>query len=680
MSKDIKTQSLEKVLTMSNTDGVNFISEHNGKIYRTPFKEEYKVSNIEIDDVLLFHDVISNGEGTNKILGIEYGELLSPIIDPDENPVYTERLDTSSGYSVVPLEKGAIDPEDGDWLDWDDSNPYIRSAIYIPIVTNEEYNFSCASGTILRLRIMLCDSAKRIIRDKWNNGITNYKEININTAFSTTLTEAKYLMFDVEGNGDPSVELLIDKILPPKYEYLTVKKVRLLDDYSVTVSDTLESNTKQIEISHNKPSAESATYTFKAPTNRPLDTKIRLLNAGVKTSQFVDLRSIRDNDEEETVGRFEIGVRSFEEDTPIPEFVVGFANNVRGQLIHKFTIEPDAMPIKLTSKGIEFRLNNTNNNNAGSDELKTINFGELSTKVDSMYTSLIAHQLLVDQTLPEEVELVNIKATNVDYDSDDFPTVAEALDFLIANNNYLDVSVLQNQMNSLTNTMNTLNTEVDILDKTVGSKMAELNGIVKTYDANIKEAINKSEEAYNLASGLESRIATNETNIEQNTKDIASIRSDLDSAKITLSNKTKDLEDQMSSLMGGITYPKNRVLTYTNSENTYYVNTSGTAIASIPYNITLETIGIISFSTTIISNTDNVVTISFKVDGVEQNTKFKQTIKSGYNTISVNYSILPELMNQGDHAIQVVATCDTDTVLIDINSVYAILHLIEEID
>lgn len=678
MRKDIKTQSLSEVLTMTNTDSTNFISERNGKIYKTPFKEEYKVSNIEIDDVILFHDVISNEEGTNKILGIEYGELISPIIDPDNNPIYTERLAKDAGYSVIPLELGGIDPEDGDWLEWDSSAPYIRSAIYIPITPNEEYNFSCPSGTVLKLRVMLCDSAKRIIHDKWNNGVTNYKEINMNIPFSTTLTEARYLMFDVKSNADVSAEIRIDKILPPKYDYLTVHKVRMLDNYNVAITDSLEGNIKQLELSHDKPSSKIGIYALKAPTNRPLDVKLRLINAGVKTSQFVDIRSVRDNEEDSTRGRCEIGVRSFEKGTPVPEFAVGFANSINGDLIHKFIVDPDAMPIRLTSSGVQFRLNNAGNNTPGSNELKTINFGDMSTKVDKMYTSLIAHQLLVDQTLPEEVELVNIKAANVDYESDDFPTVAEALDFLIANNNYLDVTALENQMELLTGDMETLSKEVDILDKSVGSKIAELNGIVKTYESNINTAIDNSESALNIANELNDKVTTNETTIGTHTSDIASIKADLSATKESLSDKDRDLENQISDIRNNPNHPLNWMISKTNTGVTY-ISTNRTAIVGIPYSITYETVGVLDYTATIVSNMDNLITFKLVIDNIEQDITFKQTVRSGYNTVSMKFYIPSDVMEAGDHVVQIYATCDADTVIIDANSSNAILHLMQEV-
>lgn len=619
MTKVIKKQPLDKVLTMTNTAGSNLITERNGRIYRTPFKEEYIVSDIEKNDVLLFHDIISEDQGTDKILGIEYGELLSPIIDPDNNPIYTERLDTSLGYSIIPLEKGCIDPSDGEPLDWDESDPYIRSSIFIPIIANEEYNFSCPSGTVTRLRITLYDGNKRIITDEWNNGLSNYSEINLLNPFSTTLTEAKFLRFDIKGNGDPSVEIRIDASIEPQKEYLTVNKIRMIDDYQFNINDTLEGISKQFEISHDKPSAKINTVAFRAPVNNPLDVKMRLLNAGVNTSQFVDIRSVRDDEKVTTRGRCEIGIRAFGSTTPIPEFVLGFADSINGELIRKFVVMPDAIPMTLTNKGIVFRSTNIDNNNPDKSETTTINFFTLNNKIDKMYDSLVNSGLIEEGgggSGGSGGGSYALNASRIGYDSEDYPSVAEALDYLIANVGTVD----QDDMVATNITYNS--TEYPTVSEALDYLFAKVNDPSDV-----------------VAAGLPMDV--DDSNIP---------KEDRSSAVVTSMALLSDEEEGTDLVIG----------------------TDDTTISTIQYTITTQTSGFVSITLSAYANSNDTMTISYKMDDALQTIKFKQTLISGYNTISIN---LPISVETGDHTIEIVAVCENNSATITADSCCTMISL-----
>lgn len=619
MTKVIKKQPLDKVLTMTNTAGSNLITERNGRIYRTPFKEEYIVSDIEKNDVLLFHDIISEDQGTDKILGIEYGELLSPIIDPDNNPIYTERLDTSLGYSIIPLEKGCIDPSDGEPLDWDENDPYIRSSIFIPIIANEEYNFSCPSGTVTRLRITLYDGNKRIITDEWNNGLSNYNEINLLNPFSTTLTEAKFLRFDIKGNGDPSVEIRIDASIEPQKEYLTVNKIRMIDDYQFNINDTLEGISKQFEISHDKPSAKINTVAFRAPVNNPLDVKMRLLNAGVNTSQFVDIRSVRDDEKVTTRGRCEIGIRAFGSTTPIPEFVLGFADSINGELIRKFVVMPDAIPMTLTNKGIVFRSTNIDNNNPDKSETTTINFFTLNNKIDKMYDSLVSSGLIDEGgggSGGSGGGSYALNASRIGYDSEDYPSVAEALDYLIANVGTVD----QDDMVATNITYNS--TEYPTVSEALDYLFAKVNDPSDV-----------------VAAGLPMDV--DDSNIP---------KEDRSSAVVTSMALLSDEEEGTDLVIG----------------------TDDTTISTIQYTITTQTSGFVSITLSAYANSNDTMTISYKMDDALQTIKFKQTLISGYNTISIN---LPISVETGDHTIEIVAVCENNSATITADSCCTMISL-----
>ena len=76
---------------------------------------------------------------------------------------------------------------------------------------------------------------------------------------------------------------------------------------------------------------------------------------------------------------------------------------------------------------------------------------------------------------------------------------------------------------------------------------------------------------------------------------------------------------------------------------------------------------------------DNLITFKLVIDNIEQDITFKQTVRSGYNTVSMKFYIPSDVMEAGDHVVQIYATCDADTVIIDANSSNAILHLMQEV-
>ena len=515
----VKTKPLNEVLIMTNTSDLNLVTERNGRIYRTPFKGEIQVTNIEKNDLILFQNV--NDDNSSKVASITYLDMIRPIIDPDNYHIYTERINPDLEYSIIPLEQGAIDPEDGDWLDYDYTNPYTRGSIYVPIYPNTDYKFECPSGKILKIRVFLCDSNKRIIHDKWFNGITNYQELSLSQIFNTVNPSAAYLMFDVKGNSSTDIEIRINTKLEPAKESVIFNKLRYLDDYETVVTDSLLGKSSQYEISHNTSKSSESILAIRSPQSSPLKSTLRLLNAGVKTSQFIDLSSVRDNEDKDTRGRFEIGIRSFESDTPVPDFVVGFADTINGDLIHKLTIDHDALPIRFTKSGVQFRINAYSNNTPSDNEVITINFKDLKDRIDYMYDSMSAYGIL-SNTIGEYNN--TISASKIAYDNTSLPTVDKALDYIIETINGSTAVSTMSLDDATIMTIDALNINMSILENTHKNDMEELKTTVNEYSDRITSAENKSNEAIKATENTSVKISELEMQI-------ASLRAELESVK-----------------------------------------------------------------------------------------------------------------------------------------------------
>lgn len=550
---NIRTQNLDKVLCMTNTENMNLITERNGKIYRTPFRGETQVTKIERDDRLLIYDThVDGSDGDGKIHEISYENILSPIIDPDNNPIFTERVEFD-GTSNIPMEKGSIDPSDGDWLDYDYDNPYIRSAIFIPIEQNKEYKFYSTTGEILRIRVFLCDSSKKVILDKWNDGLINYKEFTINTnTFSTILDTARYLVFDVANNGNPESAININTKLNPNTEHIVFNKLYLPEYYTLDITDDLECTGKQLEINRDDTRIKLNKLTIKAPLQNPLDASIRLLNTGVKTNQFVDLKSVRDDENKSTQGRFEVGIRSYGVVTPVPRFVLGFADSINGPLIEKFIVEPDAKPIRLTKDGVEFRLNNYENNSPTKNELLTINFKTMYDKVEQTYNSLKVYNLLVDKIQGDtDIELININATEVDYtnaDEPDFKNVSEVLDFLLANTNELNYTTIEKNVQEIQDTLTEHDTTIKYFS---GAVIEKLN----YYEDVCNNTLDRMDTCEKIVDNCVERLIDCEKEIADiHVKDteqdlqMAKMQNDIDTKYLTITNEIARIDNTLKDI------------------------------------------------------------------------------------------------------------------------------------
>ena len=555
MIRNIKTKDLSKVLLMTNTSDTNFIAERSGKIYRTPFRGEGTVSRIDKNDLIMFQDTVTDEVGSNKIVSINYGDFLMPIIDPTNYPIYTKQIEQDSeGFSIIPLERGSIDPEDGDWLDYKTTDPYVRSSVYIPIEINRKYKFRCESGEIFSIRIMLCDKEKQIIHDKWFNGISNYQNIMVNMTFESLVEEAHYMMFDVRGVGNANVKFEINTAIGLQTEHVTIKQFMFADDYNFLTADTLESKDKQLEINHEGSRSKVTTMALRAPSYRPLDVKLRLINSGYKTHQYVDLRSIRDNEDKETQGRVEIGIRSFSNDTPTPQFCVGFANGINNTLIHRFIVDPDAMLVHLTKDGIQFRTSNVSNNKPGLKELYTINFKSLNDKVTKCYTSLLKYNMIIDEVTPEGLELINISADHIDYDNELYPNVQLALDRLLSYNTEIDTEVIHNQLNDLYDITSGIDVNMQLLDLSTARKISDLSTTVGTYEDRIQSAERLADGAKKAVDAIPDyhgdikAVSDRVTDIESYTVNHSAEFVELDNRVIGLNSSHIALADELQSI------------------------------------------------------------------------------------------------------------------------------------
>ena len=133
---------------------------------------------------------------------------------------------------------------------------------------------------------------------------------------------------------------------------------------------------------------EFAILNIKAPESNAKESTITLMLDDTNTTQFVDISNMRYDTA--VKGAFEIVLQKRGINTPLPYFTVNFNDGLGAGRVKKFTVQPDAIPIEMTSAGLMVRKNNNYNNTGTPDEYQLINLVEMYNKIQELEARLNA--------------------------------------------------------------------------------------------------------------------------------------------------------------------------------------------------------------------------------------------------------------------------------------------------
>lgn len=275
---------------------------------------------------------------------IEILNRVKVLIDPDSEVTHDENL--------VKLSSGAINRDTGDAIEAPDS----LISDFIPIKPGE-YQWGCENSEIVAL-IVAYDANKNRV-DGWADG-SNYA-YKADGGIIDFYEGVAFLRFSV-GTTDDTITYSLTSG-GKDYFYNTAdelktkfKKMQFKNSYDITTGEIDEDPTMHgLTIQRTGTNEMFNIVGVAAPTNNPREATISLTNFGENITQFVDITSMKYDDNAPGVVGMGIQARG---NTPLPSFDLSFNDGTGPR--HNLMVRPNSIPVIFTSSGIETKDENDN--------------------------------------------------------------------------------------------------------------------------------------------------------------------------------------------------------------------------------------------------------------------------------------------------------------------------------
>ena len=347
-------------------------------------------------------DLLTDSNGSLRKIPIELltekirKGLLNQILDPDHYPI-TPASDNSKTVTID-LEEGNI-TNTGELTE--EAGIY-RTPDYIEIL--DGMSFSNSGNQIMKFYIY--DENKNFISG-WNDGYS-YAWRNPGT-LDFFPPGAKYFKCLLSSDEPQTMTIAIGTVEEQiKAEH---KRVYLADHGYVVYGDIIDDAAmhKLVIEALGLDDNEYNITEIKAPVANPHEATLALMNVGNGCVQFVDFSSMTYDADNPTV---EI-VCQTRGQRPLPYFCIAF-NNGNGQgRVRKLRVDPDCIPVRLTSEGIEVRRNNTFSNTGSEEEYVIVNLAELKDAVDALSNGgTVYPSYIIDESARVSNEVLHNRSAN----------------------------------------------------------------------------------------------------------------------------------------------------------------------------------------------------------------------------------------------------------------------------
>ena len=318
-------------------------------------------------------------------------DVIHKITDPEQYPLSTETAETPQNVGITPvMEVGGLSKSKGTPSERSDA---VRTAEFLPL-SGGRYTFTNGKG--FKMYVICYDESQKILPAWYESNTLTYALINDGDKLTIPDTTV-YLKFYCSDTADTTITFIISgegsgTVTNNKYAEF-VKQYFANGEYTLGCTE-LDPGLWQLELRALREGF--AIFAIKPPKEKPHEATIALSLSGTNTKQFVDFSCMR---YDETVqGQVCIICQKRGSVTPLPYFFIGFNDGTGAGRVQKFRVNPDAIPMQLTSNGVKVRRYNNYDNDWQDDDTVVINLAELNDKVNKMHMALVANGIIVEGT------------------------------------------------------------------------------------------------------------------------------------------------------------------------------------------------------------------------------------------------------------------------------------------
>lgn len=318
--------------------------------------------------------------------------IINQITDPDNYPLDV----VESSDQVITLEVGKLSRSDGSKRD---NEGGLRTPDFIPVQGGTSiYPVYEMVDTETNMCFLFYDSSYEFLKE-WHEGYSYHYAVSggeILCPAEAAYMKAYYSVTATEGT------LTITAAPENTVTRAEHKKIFIADHGYAIYGDVIDTDTMH-KIVIEAEGKDGNTYNIvevKAPTDNPEESTLCLMNWGGGKKQFVDFSSMVYESENPTV-EIVCQTRGGEK---LPEFSVRYNDGGGAGRVKKFAVQPDAIPLELTSDGIRVRRNNNYNNSFDDSEFATVNLADMYDKVNTIYDALIANGIITETLVEGDAE------------------------------------------------------------------------------------------------------------------------------------------------------------------------------------------------------------------------------------------------------------------------------------